>query len=214
MPEALAERSELCATLRATDPQAPTLCGQWTAALLTAHLVQREQSLTEALGRLPVQRFQRDAARRLEQIVAERPYLDLVADFEAGPPRWSPWAIPALREAVNLTEYAVHHEDVRRAAGPFVPRRLPVARQRAVWRGLRVSAPLLLRRLPMGVRLAALDFGSVDTRAAKKGGVVVTVTGEPLELALLVMGRQQVAQVQLDGPDAEVGRLMGARLGI
>jgi len=214
MAEALAERAEFCATLRATDPDAPTLCGDWTAALLTAHLVQRERSLTEALGRLPVEAFQRRAGERLAQLVARRPYPQLVDDFEGGPPPYSPWALPALREAVNLTEYAVHHEDVRRAGDQVSPRLLPVSRQRRLWRGLRLSAPLMMRRLPIGVRLVAPGFGSTGTRSARRGGRIVTVTGDPLELALVSLGRQRVAQVDYDGDEDDVRAVVEARLGI
>lgn len=214
MREALTERSEFCATLRATDPDAPTLCGDWTAILLTAHLVQRERSLTEALGRLPVAQFQRRAHARLAEIASARTYPELVARFEAGPPAYSPFAVPALREAVNLTEYAVHHEDVRRVDGDAAPRPLPVSRQRAIWRGVRFSAPLLMRSVPVGVRLVAPGFGSTATRRAKGAGPVVTVTGDPLELALLATGRQRVARVDYAGTSEDIARVTGARLAI
>jgi uncharacterized protein (TIGR03085 family) len=223
MREALYERSEFCATLRATDPDAPTLCGDWTAALLTAHLVQRERSFTEALGRLPVTRLRHRAGARLADLVAERTYPELVDAFETGPPAYSPFALPVLREAVNLTEYAVHHEDVRRAVGVvggiegiagIDPRPIPVSRQRAIWRGVRISAPLLMRSVPVGVRLVAPGWGSTATRRAQRGGAAVTVTGDPLELALLAMGRQRVARVEYDGTPEDVAAVTGARLAI
>jgi uncharacterized protein (TIGR03085 family) len=211
---ALDERHELSRTLRATAPDAPTLCGDWTAALLTAHLVQRERSITEVLGRLPVGSLRRRAEHRLAELVAARGYEQLVDEFEAGPPALSPWAIPQLREAVNLLEYAVHHEDVRRAHPGVAPRPLSVARQRAIWQRLRFSAPMTMRAVPVGVRLVAPSFGATSTRRVKSGGPVVTVTAEPLELALLAFGRQRVAQVHYDGAPADIARLTGTRIGV
>lgn len=213
MAEALAERSEFCATLRRTDPDSPTLCGDWTAALLTAHLVQRERSFTEALGRLPVAAFQRRAQDRLVELVAERSYAELVDEFEAGPPVYSPWAIPVLREAVNVVEYAVHHEDVRRVVDGVEPRDLPVSRQRRIWQSTRLSAPMMLRRLPVGVRLIAPGFGTIASRA-KDGHSYVTITGAPLELTLFTLGRQRVARVDYDGADADIATVVGAKLAI
>jgi uncharacterized protein (TIGR03085 family) len=214
MQQALIERHELCATLRASEPDAPTLCGDWTAALLTAHLLQRERSLTESLGRLPVARFRRRAEQRLTEIVASRPYPDLIAAFDAGPPAFSPMALPALREAVNLLEYAVHHEDVRRAAADVLPRDLPTERQQAIWKRLRVSGPFLIRAVPVGVRLVAPGLGTAATRRAKRGGPVVVVTGAPLELALVAFGRQRVARVDYDGAPDDVATVRDARIAI
>jgi uncharacterized protein (TIGR03085 family) len=200
MPHALDERSDLAATLRATAPQSPTLCGDWTAALLTAHLVQRERSMTETLGRLPVARLQRRAHEGLEAVAAATPYERLVDQFDAGPPRYSPWAIAALREGLNLLEYAVHHEDVRRADPATEPRVLPVARQRAMWQRLRLGVPFLFRHLDIGVRLEAPGFGTAQNRRAKRGAPTVTVAGAPLELAVMAFGRQPAARVAYDGP--------------
>ncbi|MDP9092060.1 MAG: maleylpyruvate isomerase family mycothiol-dependent enzyme [Actinomycetota bacterium] len=175
---AVAERHELSTTLRSTGPGASTLCGDWTAALLTAHLIQRERSLSEALGRLPVRRFRARAEARLRDLVAGHEYGELVDTFEAGPPRLSPWSVPALREAVNLMEYAIHHEDVRRAAPGFLARDKPVAWQRALWQRLRISAPLTMRAVPVGVELACPAYGAILTRRAKRGAPIVTVTGQ------------------------------------
>ena len=61
---AFQERVELAETLRSTDPAASTLCGDWTAAQLAGHVVLRERSPSELLGRLPSRRA-RDAAQRV-----------------------------------------------------------------------------------------------------------------------------------------------------
>ena len=206
------ERSAFVTTLRDTSPEAATLCGEWNAAQLTAHLVLRERSLTEVAGRLPQQRFQQIAQRGIDRFVAGRTYAELVDQFAAGPPRWSPFSVPALRDAVNLLEYLVHHEDVRRAVPSVGPRDLPSDVQDAVWGRLRLPAKMTLRQVPQSVRLVAPGRGEIVTRA--KGTRVVTVTGDPVELALVVMGRQRVAKVAYDGPPDEVESFSGARIAI
>ena len=156
------ERIELADTLRSTDPAAPTLCGDWSVAQLAAHLVLRERSATELLGRVPADGARAVAQRAIDGHVARTPYEQLVADVAAGPPRWSPFALPLLREAVNLLEYVVHHEDVRRAVDGWVPRVLPVSRQDALWSRLRLASRLTLRQLPVPVRLEWPGHGSVS----------------------------------------------------
>lgn len=208
--DALDERHDLGTTLRAAGPDAPTLCGDWTTAVLTAHLLRRERSLVEAAGRLPVARFRQHADRHLVELATHVPYEQLVARFEAGPPPYSPWALPPLREAVNLLEYVIHHEDVRRAVPDAHPRLLPVARQRAVWSRLRFAAPVTLRAVPVGVRLIWPGHGERRTRRDP----VVTVTGDPVELALVAFGRQRVARVDYDGPAGDVATVSGARIAI
>lgn len=206
------ERIDFVRTLRAADPTAPTLCGDWNSAELCAHLVLRERSITELGGRLPVAALQRRATAAIEAYVAKLPYEQLVSQFESGPPLYSPWALPALSNAVNLLEYVVHHEDVRRSVDGVAPRVLSVAFQQAVWSRLKLMAGLTMRQVPQSVRLVWPSHGEVVTR--KKSPRVVTVTGEPVELALLVMGRQRVAKVSYDGPPDEVASLSGARIAI
>jgi hypothetical protein len=43
---------------------------------------------------------------------------------------------------------------------------------------------------------------------------VVTVGGEPVELALVAFGRQRVAQVDYDGSAADVATVSGAKIRI
>ena len=109
------ERQEFAATLRAAGPQAPTLCGDWRTSELLAHLILRERLSAEAAGRVPVRRLRELSEHVIAGYVADHDYPEMVDTFEAGPPAISPWAIPAVREAFNLLEYTVHHEDVRRA---------------------------------------------------------------------------------------------------
>lgn len=206
------ERIDFVRTLHATDPAAPTLCGDWNTAQLVAHLVLRERSVTELGGRLPVKALQEHAQHAIDAYVQRFPYVQLVSRFESGPPLLSPFSIPALRDAVNLLEYTVHHEDVRRAVPGTAPRVLPVARQQAAWGRLRMAAKLTLRQVPQSVTLVWPSHGEIVSR--KGGSRAITVTGDPVELALVTMGRQRVAQVSYDGPEDEVASFTGARIAI
>jgi uncharacterized protein (TIGR03085 family) len=207
---AFQERVELAETLRSTDPAASTLCGDWTAAQLAGHVVLRERSPSELLGRLPSRRARDVAQRVIDGYVQSTPYPEVVAAVASGPPLWSPFALPPVREAANLLEYLVHHEDVRRAVDGWVPRVLPAQRQAAVWSRLRTAARLTLRGVPGAVRLEWPSHGSVSVGR----GAVVTVSGAPEELALFAFGRQRVARVVYDGPAEAVERLRGATIAV
>jgi uncharacterized protein (TIGR03085 family) len=210
---AVDERHSLAATLRRTSPDSPTLCGEWTVAQLAAHLVLRERSLVELGGRLPIRALQERAARTVDELAARGRYEQLVAAIDAGP-SWKElawpvpvawmWSLPPVREGANLLEYLVHHEDVRRAGGQWEPRPVAVAVQRAVWQRLHLLARVTLRTVPVGVVLFWPSHGEIRSRLAKRGAPVVTVTGDPVELALFGFGRLGVAQVEFAGAPADI----------
>lgn len=208
---AIHERVELAETLRSNDPQAATLCGEWNTAQLAAHLVLRERSATELVGRIPSERAHAVAQKAIDAYVARHRYPEIVTAVAAGPPRWSPFSLGPVRETVNLLEYLVHHEDVRRAADGWVPRVLPGDREDAVWARLRMAARLTLRIMPVPVRLEWPGHGGVTVG---RGHAQVTVTGAPAELALVAFGRQQVARVDYDGPADSVRKVRGADIAI
>ena len=217
------ERHALAETLRSAGPDAPTLCGDWTAAQLAAHVVLRERSIVELAGRLPVERLRRRAQQEIDDLVAREPYDRLVRAVGSGPSwsdaRWPVptalvWSVPAVREAANLLEYLVHHEDVRRASPGWTPRLLPVAEQAAVWRRLPMAGRLTLRKVSVGLVLAWPSHGEIRARRARYGQPSVTVTGDPVELALFAYGRIDVAQVEYDGTPDDIARVRGAEIGI
>lgn len=220
---AVAERRVLAETLRCTDPDAPTLSGEWTAAQLAAHLVLRERSAVELLGRLPNKRMQQIAQRAIDNLVAEQPYPQIVAAIDSGPswrdarlplPIAPIWAVPAVREKANLIEYLVHHEDVRRAQPDWTPRDLPADLVTEIWRRLPLSIRLTMRQVPVGVALVWPGHREVRTPRAKRHGVQVTVTGDPVELMLFAFGRRTVAQVHLDGSAEDVTAATKAPVGL
>jgi uncharacterized protein (TIGR03085 family) len=208
---ALAERADLVEALRSTGPDAPTLCGGWNTNRLAAHLVLRERSLIELLGRAPSARLQAIAERHINSYVASHDYEQLVAQVEAGAPVFSPFALPPLREAVNLLEYLVHDEDVRRARVGWEPRAVPVDRQRAVWSHLRMAARMTLRSLAVPTQLTWPSHGSLTVG---HGAVRVTVCGDPVELALLAFGRQRVAHLDYDGAADDVAVVHDAKISV
>lgn len=195
------EQDALVQTLRASNPDASTLCEGWDVRRLLAHLVQREQDpvsgLKDAVARKPPG-HEPGLTRLTERARSPYGFARLVDRFAAGAPAWSPMSWAA--EKVNLVEYVIHHEDVRRGGpDPVGPRDLTGAQQDAVWQQLGVFARLGLRKAPVGVRLAR---PTGDTRVGKAGDGV-TLTGEPVELALWVSGRREPAHVTVTGsPDA------------
>lgn len=220
---ALEERHALATTLRRAGPDSPTLCGDWTTAQLAAHLVLRERSVVELAGRAPVERLRRLAERQIDDLVARKPYDDLVDAVDRGPswtdvswpvPTAAVWSLPVVREAANLLEYVVHHEDVRRSGADWEPRTLPVDHQMAVWKRLPFATRLTLRKVSRGIELEWPGHGSIRSRRARHGAATVRVTGEPIELALFAYGRAGVARVEYHGTPEDIAVVRGADIGI
>jgi uncharacterized protein (TIGR03085 family) len=207
----LDERRELTELLREVGPDAPTLCTGWNTRLLLAHLVRRERSLLEAGARvrLPIASLAADKAMRAyAESTSYDEMLTLLAD---GAPPWSFFALPPARDAFNLLEFAIHHEDVRRATDDEVePRQLSDSRQRAIFNRLRGMVPFTMRGAPVPVELRWTDSAVIRLGRGKP----VIVTGDPMELALVAYGRQPVARVHYAGDPASIAKLTGAHLGV
>ncbi len=193
-PLAERERLALADLLADLGPDAPTRCTGWTTAHLAAHLVVRDRRPDSLPGYVlesaglggPAVAWAHRAEDRLR---ASTPYGELVARVRTGPARWAPTAWPAVARVVNLAEFAIHHEDVRRAQPDWAPRPSPRADQDAVWAAL----PLYARRGGgRGVVLRRSDAAGQERRVGAGGR---TVEGEPLELLLWCAGRRDVARV-------------------
>ncbi|GAA5002135.1 TIGR03085 family metal-binding protein [Streptomyces sp. NPDC005813] len=204
------ERLLLADLLEAVGPDAPTLCEGWNARDLAAHVVVRERRADAAGGILI-----KPLAARLERVMAEfaeKPYEELIQLIRTGPPRFSPFSLKQIDEASNTVEFYVHTEDVRRAQPDWTPRELDTVFQDALWSRLERTARLAGRGSPTGLVLRRPDG---QTAVAHKGTPVVTVTGEPAELLMFALGRQQVADVELDGDKDAITKLHEAKqLGI
>ena len=187
MPEHLdaQERRELCDLLEELGPDAPTLCEGWSTIDLAAHLVVRERDLRAAPGILLGGRFESTLDRLMEQAKAPG-YRQLVDRVRNGPP-FGPMAVPGLRTLLNLNEYVVHHEDVRRANG-LAPRDDRDDLQDAVWGLVRHQARLMLRKV-RGARRCdwSRPAGAVWSWGRDPEAVL---TGPPVELVLYLFGRR------------------------
>lgn len=207
MSHASDDRQVLADALLAAGPDAPTLCRGWDVRDLAAHLVVREHRPDSAAGVVlpPL----RSRSRAIQREYAARPLPDLVEAFRAGPPRWSPFAVPGVDSAFNLVEHAVHLEDVRRAQEGWTPRALTTDHRQALWTALTRQARLMFRSAPVGVVLVVPEG---ERRQVKGGPVSVVLTGEPEELLLYASGRQEQSRVEVSGPDDAVAAFAGTRL--
>jgi uncharacterized protein (TIGR03085 family) len=204
---------QLCARFDELGPDAPTLCEGWTTFDLAAHLVVRERNplagpgillgdKVAALGRVTESAMEREKAKGYDRVV-ER--------VRSGPPP-GPFAVPGLRTQINLVEYAVHHEDVRRAND--MPVRTGVDDlQDALWPLFGRLARFALRGVPRGVSVVLRWPGGAE-HTVGGGDRVVTVTGEPLELLLWAYGRGDHAEAGFEGDDDDVAAVRAAHLTI
>ncbi|WP_333768519.1 TIGR03085 family metal-binding protein [Streptomyces sp. IBSBF 2435] len=203
------ERLLLADLLEHSGPDAPTLCEGWTARDLAAHVVVRERRGDAAAGLIVPQLA--DRLERVRSEYARRPYEELIQLIRTGPPRLSPFALKQLDEASNTVEFYVHTEDLRRAQPDWTPRGVDPVFADALWSRLERAARVLGRRSPVGLVLRRPDGQTV---VAHRGSPVVTVTGEPSELALFAFGRQAAADVLAEGEKSAVAEAYSARLGV
>jgi uncharacterized protein (TIGR03085 family) len=187
------ERRELADLLAGLGPAAPTLCVGWDTAHLAAHLVVRDRRPDAMLGfgleGLPAGRPLGAWAHGLEdRLRGSTPYDVVVSRLRAGPPAWLPAAWPGVARVLNTAEFAIHHEDVRRAQPDWAPRALPRAVQDALWG----PAALFARRAHGGVVMRRTDVPGTQKQVGAGGR---TVEGEPMELLLWAAGRRDAARV-------------------
>jgi uncharacterized protein (TIGR03085 family) len=202
------ERHQLADLLLEVGPDQPTLCTGWTTRDLAAHLAVRDRRADAMVGALIPPLAGHGEHLRLAR--AARPYAEVVHEVRT-PPWWSPLSNRLTDELANTVEFFIHHEDVRRGQAQWAPRELDAGEQRALWRTVKLTARLGLRKLGMAVLVRAPGLGEV-----RVGGdpARVTLTGEPGELALFVSGRQRAARVDIDGPAEDAERLRTAQLGM
>lgn len=203
------ERQEICDLFLEVGPDAPTLCAGWTTRDLAAHLVVRESRPDAAVGILvkPLAGY----ADSVQSKIAMRAWPDLVRDVRTGPPLLSPFRLPGAQGLADPFEFAIHHEDVRRAQPDWAPRVLPPGEQDLLWQRLARGARIFARSSPVGIALRRSDTGEMIV--AKSGTPSVTLVGEPLELVLRLYGRRECV-VDVEGSEAAVARFESARFGV
>lgn len=182
--------------MKATGPDAPTLCGVWTVRDLAAHLVVRERRPDAAPG-IMLRPFA-GYLRKVQDKAAGQEFDQLLDKIRTGPPWWSP--LRPVDAIANLGEMFVHHEDVRRASPGWEPRELPAEDQRRLWATVRKMGKMAYRKSPVPVELSTP--GGERARVVDGTGPVVTLTGEPSELLLHAFGRDQVRIESAGEPDA------------
>jgi uncharacterized protein (TIGR03085 family) len=202
------ERHALCDLALVLGKDAPTLCGDWTAHELVAHLLLRETRPLGALG-LVVPLFSPATERDMAALV-RRPFPVLVERLRD--PGLTPFALPAVERRANTMEYFVHHEDLRRARPGWTPRSLDEHDQSRIWAALRPLGRALVRRAGVPVTIRRSDTGATAT--LRGGADPVVLSGPPAEVALRLFGRTEVDGVELDGPASRVAAFREAGLGL
>jgi uncharacterized protein (TIGR03085 family) len=205
------ERTALRDTLRATGPDAPTLCEGWTARDLAAHVVVREHAPIGALGI-----WARPLAGYTAKVMAELAAQDwetLLEQVAAPPALWHPARYTRRIEAVfDDAEMFIHHEDVRRGDGVARPRELSAEDQRSLWRVLVGSGRLAYRQSPVGIVVEVP--GHAPRTLHEKGERAVTLRGEVGEVLLASYGRGRAAAVEVEGDPDDVAALRSTALGL
>jgi uncharacterized protein (TIGR03085 family) len=209
------ERHAICDLLAELGPDKPTLCAGWQTGDLAAHLVLRERRPDAGAGVMggPLAGY---TSRVQSGLAVRTPFPRLVQLIRTGPPRFSLFGLPGADERLNLTEYFVHHEDVRRAQPDAQPRAISAELADLLWGRLSL-ARFMLRKAPVGVELVRSDSGgATDGARARNGRVritakaqtpVVRVSGDPAELTLWTMGRTSAANVRMEGNDSDIAAL-------
>jgi uncharacterized protein (TIGR03085 family) len=202
------ERHALCDTALAVGPDAPTLCGGWTARDLVAHLLVRENSTIGAAGitLAPLEGLTERAMAR----AARKPFPEMVRKLYD--PGFTWYRLPGIERLFNTLEYVVHHEDLRRAQPGWEPRELPLADEDELWKLLPGSARLSTRKAPVPLVVRRSDRPD-RSATVRKGADPVVVSGRPSELALFFFGRSELRDVTFDGPPDAISRLRAADRG-
>ena len=199
------ERARLCDVLTESGEVAPTLCDGWLTRDLVAHLFVRERRPVAMPGILLGGPLGQLTNRSMASALHRFGYAGLVAKVRSGPPLlWRPFD-----EFVNLVEFFVHTEDVRRASPNFEPRS-DAQLDAALWSALGRMSRLLAHR----VRGAGLDLERPDGAriVARRAQPRAVLGGGAQELVLFLYGRKQVARVTLSGAGQQAVR--EARFGL
>lgn len=201
-----AERTALLETLQEAGSQAPTLCEGWESRHLLAHLLLRESKPLVAAGVLggPLGvRTDRLTKQLADQLANPDDYRQGLKDFAALPGYLGMRTrFPRLDRAMNLLEYFVHTEDIRRAGlsqgqAPE-PRQLAAGVEQALWKDLQARAKAMAgKKYPEGLLLEAPGYSPAQVTVVPPapGQQATVLTGQPGELALYLFGRQEAALV-------------------
>ena len=205
---AQAERRSLCDLMLGVGPDHATLCEGWTAADLAAHLVVRERRPLAGPGIVLGGPFARYTKRAMDKLIERHSFEHLVELVRSGPPR----LLRPADGAMNLVEFFVHHEDLRRAT-PSSARRTNIDTiEDALWAQSTRRFKMLTRKLD-NIDLTVRDPARGDKRLG--GGLrPVTIIGPISEISLYLFGRRSIARVEIVGHTAACADLVAGRLGV
>lgn len=207
------ERRALLATLNELGPAAPTLCADWCAEDVAAHLVVSEayggwpmvaaygvrRVLPAAVTIRAVRSLQAVGERQLRR-ARRRGWDRLCERLASGPPRaYDRKGVAPIR----LVEEWVHHEDLRRA-NAMDRRECSVELTEALW-----TAGRLLTSFPEFLPgREGIEVVLPDGRRQSLGAPLrVRVEGEVGEILLFLAGRTSAARVELRGDERHVADL-------
>ena len=204
------ERGRLCDLFLEVGPDSPTLCEGWTTADLAAHLVLRERKPLAAPGIVLGGRLGDYSEGVRSRLSDSTTFTDLVERVRSGPPA----LLRPLDGAINLSEYFIHLEDVRRGDGTTGPRGVDEVAdvEPALWAMQGRRTKFLTRTLEDIDLTLALPDG--ETKPIGGGSRPVTATGRAGELTLFLAGRREAAQVELKGETEAVDEVRTGKLGI
>jgi uncharacterized protein (TIGR03085 family) len=202
------ERHLLCDLFLELGPDVPTLCEGWTAFDLATHLVVRERSLRGAPGIVLGDKVKAlaEQTKMAQERERAKGFPAVVGLIRHGPPI----VTKLISRFINLNEFVIHHEDLRRANG-LGPRQGIDDLQDALWSQYRHTARMT-PGLPKGFGMVLQRPGG-DTITTGKAPSV-TVTGDPVEIGLYLFGRHGASQATLSGDPSAVAAFGGADLGL
>ena len=200
------ERQELCDLFESVGPDHPTLCEGWSAADLAAHLVLRENSL-KAIGLVAPGYLAKKLAKATKKLAQKKSFEELVEKVRSGPPFY----LKRFDEAMNLFEFFVHHEDVRRGASGFISRTDIDDLENVLWAKQERFSKLLVRGLK-GVDLTISNTAE-ETIYFGCGAQPVVLKGAPGEIALFLFGRRDHSEVELSGDPEAINEMKTGKLG-
>lgn len=205
---AQAERRALCELLLTVGPGYPTLCEGWRAVDLAAHLVVRERRPLAGPGIVLGGPFARYTQRAMNRAIDRHSFEALVEVVRSGPPR----LLRGVDGPMNLIEYFIHHEDLRRGAEAVSPREDLEALDDALWAQSPRRFTMMTRKL-RDVDLTLRDPGRGDLHIGG-GDRSAIIAGPASEIVLYLFGRRDAAHVELDGDESAVAELRTGALGI
>ena len=199
------ERQTLVGALSALGPDASTACEGWTTADLAAHVYVRERRADAMPGVVLSGRLGRHTERVMASVIRVHSYDHVVSRIAAGPPL----ALRPFDDVMNLFEFFVHAEDVRRANGEG-RRELPLELEQLMWRRLRPMLRLSFRR----ARGTQIEFVTAHgDRTVIGNGPTVRLLAPVGELVLYAFNRKSIAEVACSGDSDAIARLVHTRLG-